>query len=129
VQIEHIALWSEDLERLKAFYIEYFGAVPGPLYENAKKHFVSCFLSFDSGARLEIMQKEPLQVGKPANAPESIGWAHFAIAVGSKEAVDVLTARFLADGNSVVGSPRWTGDGYYESVVLDPDGNPVEITI
>jgi lactoylglutathione lyase len=129
VQIEDIALWSGDLERLKNFYTKYFGARPGPLYENSKKYFVSCFLSFDDGARLEIMQKEPLQVGKPANVPESIGWAHFAIAVGSIEAVDTLTARLLADGTSVVGSPRWTGDGYYESVVLDPDGNLVEITI
>ena len=75
------------------------------------------------------MQKEPLQDGKPPNAPESIGYAHFSIAVGSKEAVDALAAQLLVDGIQVMGSPHWTGDGYYESIVLDPDGNPVEITI
>jgi lactoylglutathione lyase len=129
VRIEHVALWGGDLERIKAFYIKYFGAKPGPLYENPKKQFVSCFLTFDSGPRLEIMQKEPLQDGKPPNAPESIGYAHFSFSVGSKEAVDTLTARLLVDGIPVVDGPRWTGDGYYESVVLDPDCNPVDITI
>jgi lactoylglutathione lyase len=129
VQIDHVALWTRDIERLKTFYAKYFGVKTGPLYENPKKHFVSCFLSFDNGPRLEIMQKEPLQDGKPSNLPESVGYAHFSIAVGSKEAVDGLTARLESDGVSVRGSPRWTGDGYYESVVLDPDGNPVEITI
>jgi lactoylglutathione lyase len=129
VRIEHVALWSGDIERLKAFYRNYFNAKPGPLYENPQKHFISCFLTFDSGPRVEIMQKEPMMGRKPANAPESVGYAHFSIAVGSKEAVDALTARLSVDGIPVVGSPRWTGDGYYESVVLDPDGNPVEITI
>jgi len=75
------------------------------------------------------MKKEPLQDGKPANSPESIGYAHFSMAVGSKEAMDVLITRLQVDGVPVVSGPRLTGDGYYESVVLDPDGNPVEITI
>jgi len=124
-----MALWSRDLESLTAFYIKYFGVKPGLLYENPKKHFISCFLTFDSGARLEIMQKEPLQERKPTDETESVGYAHFSISVGSKEAVDVLTACFQSDGLSILSGPRWTGDGYYESVVLDPDGNPVEITI
>jgi len=123
-----VALWSRDLEGLVAFYINYFGGKPGLLYKNPNKHFVSCFLTFESGPRLEIMQKEPLQDGKPPGAPETVGYAHFSVAVGSKEAVDVLTTRLLVDGVPVVGGPRWTGDGYYESVVLDPDGNLVEIT-
>jgi lactoylglutathione lyase len=129
VHIEHVAIWSRDLESLMAFYIKYFGVKQSPLYKNPKKHFSSYFLTFDSGARLEIMQKEPLQERKPADQSESVGFAHFSISVGSKEAVDVLTARFLSDGLPVISGPRLTGDGYYESVILDPDGNPVEITI
>lgn len=129
MRIEHLAFWSKDIERLKTFYAKYFDAKPAPFYENSKKHFISCFLSFDSGPRLEIMQKESWQDGEPAGTPEAIGYAHFSIAVGSKEAVDALTARLLADGIALVSAPRWTGDGYYESVILDPDGNSVEITI
>lgn len=117
------------MQSLKAFYIQYFGAVPGPLYENPKKHFISCFLSFEGEARLEVMQKQPLQDRNPSDAPESVGYAHISIAVGSKEAVEDLTARLQEDGVPVVGAPRFTGDGYYESLVLDPDGNRVEITI
>ena len=129
MRIEHLAFWSKDIERLKTFYAKYFDAKAAPIYENPKKHFISYFLNFDSGPRLEVMQKESLQDGEPPGTQQVIGYAHFSLAVGSKEAVDTLTARLLVDGVAVVSAPRWTGDGYYESVILDPDGNSVEITI
>jgi lactoylglutathione lyase len=124
-----VAVWSRNLESLTTFYVNYFGAIAGEVYQNPKKHFMSRFLTFDSGARLEIMQKELLRERDSAIASETIGYAHFSIAVGSKETVDALTARLTAHEVPLISAPRWTGDGYYESVILDPDGNPVEITI
>lgn len=126
MKIEHIALWTRDLERSRQFYVTYFGATANQKYHNPKKQFQSYFLSFDDGARLEIMQK----TGIDRPLPESvIGWAHMAVSVGSPEAVDALTDRLRTDGYTIAGEPRTTGDGYYESIVLDPDGNPIEITV
>jgi len=127
MQIEHIALWSTRLEALKDFYSNYFGATAGEKYHNPTKQFTSYFLSFQSGARLEIMHR-PEVAGQPGDAYRK-GLIHFAMSVGSKEKVDALTERLRAEGHQVVGEPRTTGDGYYESVVADPDGNLVEITI
>jgi lactoylglutathione lyase len=126
MRIEHLALWTQRLETLKAFYANYFGATAGPKYVNAAKQFESYFLSFASGARLELMQRPGLA---PGPGDPALGLAHFAVSVGSTEAVDALTARLHADGYRVLDGPRRTGDGYYESVVLDPDGNRVEITV
>lgn len=92
------------------------------------KHFSSYFLSFDAGARLELMHT-PAVVSTLEDGAPTAGYAQLAFSVGSERAVDVLTDRLRADGYDVVGEPRWTGDGYYESVVSDPDGNQVEITI
>ena len=139
MRIEHIALWSRDIERLRAFYAEYFGAVSNEKYVNAAKSFESYFLTFAGGARLEIMSAPGL-ADRSGQADDSaagigvverrfIGPAHFAVSVGSEETVDELTRRLSADGHPVVGEPRRTGDGYYESVVLDPDGNRIEITV
>ncbi len=128
MKIEHLAIWVQDLERMKSFYTQYFDAQSGQKYHNPTKNFTSYFLSFDEGCRLELMHKPSI----PANnniAQEYIGITHFAISVGSKEAVDSLTERLRSDGYTVVGEPRTTGDGYYESVVLDPEGNRIEITI
>ncbi len=126
--IEHIALWCRDLEQMRAFYELYFGAVANEKYVNAKKQFESYFLSFGSGPRLEIMQK----VGIPPHAndvyAQFTGLIHFAVCVGSEEKVNQLTERFRNDGYEIVGEPRWTGDGYYESVVFDPEQNRIEIT-
>ena len=127
MKIDHIALYTADIEKLKAFYVRYFGATTGEKYINPKKQFQSYFLSFAEGARLEIMQK--VDIPAREQGLESMGFTHFAAAVGSKENVDKLTERLRADGYKVVGEPRTTGDGYYESVVLDPDGNRVEITV
>lgn len=125
--IEHVALWTKDLERMKAFYSQFFGAEAGQKYINEKRGFESYFLTFQSGARLEIMALPSLR-SRTNDGPRA-GYAHIAIAVGSREEVDSLTSRLSSHGYSVVSGPRQTGDGYYESVVLDPDGNEVEITV
>lgn len=126
MKIEHIALWTRDLERSRIFYETYFGAASNAKYTNAARQFESYFLTFDDSTRLEIMQIANLD--ELPNAP-TIGWSHLAFATGSQQAVDQLTERLRADGYRVVGEPRTTGDGYYESIVLDPDGNQIEITV
>jgi lactoylglutathione lyase len=127
MHIEHIALWTRQLEEMKAFYQTYFGANASQKYTNPKTHFESYFLTFASGSRLELMHAPDVEDAPSAGC--KAGYAHIAISVGSKEEVDRLTQRLEADGYRVVGSPRTTGDGYYESVVLDPDGNRLEITV
>ena len=129
--IEHVAIWTADLERLRAFYELHFGARAGARYSNPAKQFQSYFLSFDSGARLELMAR-PSVAGAPSLATPSAtpsGYAHLAISVGSRARVDELTARLRGAGVPVLDGPRQTGDGYYESLVLDPDGNRVEIAV
>jgi lactoylglutathione lyase len=125
IRIEHVALWVRDIDRVAAFYARYLGARVGDLYRNERRGFESRFLEFDSGARLEIMRRVDVTEGSPA---ERLGFAHIAIAVGSEAGVDAFAARIAADGLTVAGAPRRTGDGYYECVVLDPEGNRVEIT-
>ncbi len=126
MKIEHVALWTPDIERLRAFYTTHFGAVAGPRYENRTKGFASYFLSLGDGARLELMQRT--DVG-PGSRAEVHGFAHVALSVGSEAEVRATTERLRAAGVAVLGEPRWTGDGYYESVVADPDGNRIEVTI
>jgi lactoylglutathione lyase len=129
LKIEHLAIWTHDLERLKAFYEKYFHGVAGTKYFNPKKNFESYFLSFDSGCRLELMQMSGIPLTANDTYKQATGLSHFAISVGSKAEVDGLTNKLRSDGYEIVGEPRTTGDGYYESVVLDPDGNRIEITI
>ena len=128
MHIEHIALWTDDIDRLTGFYVAYFGARAGCRYTNAAKGFESCFLSFDGGARIEVMRSTTLQPAATEPGAQRMGWTHLAIAVGDEAGVDALTERLRNDGYAVLDGPRRTGDGYYESVVLDPDGNRVEIT-
>jgi lactoylglutathione lyase len=128
MKIEHIAIWTDDLERLKSFYVKYFNAAPGAKYFNPHKKFESYFLSFESGCRLELMRMPELKHAAHDSA-QYIGLTHFAVSVGSREKVDSLTEILRSDGVTITGEPRHTGDGYYESVVLDPDGNRIEITI
>lgn len=125
MQIEHIGLWTMDLPKLKQFYETYFDAKAGELYYNQKTGFRSYFLTFATGARLELMSRADITETAPT---QLLGLAHLAISLGSKEAVDTLTERFRNDGFEVVGEPRTTGDGYYEAVIKDPEGNLVEIT-
>ena len=128
VRIEHVALWTDDLDRAQRFYVEYFGAAAGAVYRNTAKGFESVFLTFTDGARLELMRTTTLAPVALAPGAQRMGLTHLAISVGSDELVDSLTVRLEADGFAVLDGPRRTGDGYYESVVLDPDGNRVEIT-
>ena len=128
MRIDHLALWTFDLERTKFFYEKYFGAKAGVKYFNPKKDFESYFLSFKDGCRLEIMQM-PGIIPLDRQGKQHSGLIHFAISVGDKAAVDALTETLREDGYEIVGEPRLTGDGYYESVVIDPDGNRIEITV
>jgi lactoylglutathione lyase len=128
MHIDHIALWTNNLERCKQFYVSYFGASAGNGYTNPKKGFESCFLSFTNGARIEVMTTNMLNPVVIEAGAQRMGLTHFAISLGSELLVDELTQRLKNDGHPVLDGPRRTGDGYYESVVLDPDGNRIEIT-
>ena len=128
MKIEHIAIWVEDLEVMNQFYVKFFDVICGDLYVNRKKNYTSCFLTLkDGGSRIELMHRPDIADN---NAKRGLvkGYAHIAISVGSKEAVDALTERLRNDGHRIEGEPRTTGDGYYESVVLDPEENYIEIT-
>ncbi|MEO5977707.1 MAG: VOC family protein [Chryseolinea sp.] len=129
MKIEHIAIWTCDLERLKLFYEKFFGAKAGVKYHNPTKKYNSYFLSFSDGCRLEIMEMPGIQPSPNTHEIQHTGLIHFAVSVGSKASVDELTETLRSEKFNVAGEPRTTGDGYYESVVLDPDGNKIEITI
>lgn len=128
MHIAHIAIWVNDLERMKSFYENYFAAKSNNKYCNNKRGFESYFLSFEKGCRLELMKQPNISENTKDYHNQKMGLAHFAISVGSKEQVDVLTQKLSEEGFKIIGSPRSTGDGYYESVVLDPEKNIVEIT-
>lgn len=125
MRIEHMAMYVHDLEEAKMFFEKYFQAIPGALYENPVTGFRSYFLTFDVGARLEIMTKPGLTETDTART----GYAHIALALGSREAVDALTARLRAGGYRVLSGPRITGDGYYESCITGIEGNLIELTV
>lgn len=129
MRIDHIAVWTSDLDRCVAFYATYFGAVAGERYRNEAKGFESRFLSFTDGARFEVMTTTTLSPITSAPGAQRMGLTHFAMALGSEAAVDAMTDRLRADGFPILDGPRRTGDGYYESVTLDPDGNRLELTV
>jgi len=130
MRIEHVAIWTRDLERLRTFYETYFQARAGTRYVNPGKQFESYFLTFPAGgARLELMRMPAIPESLDDALAQFTGYIHVAISVGAEEQVDALTARLREAGYPVVDGPRRTGDGYYESCVLDPDGNRVEITV
>lgn len=128
MNINHIAVWSKNIELLKEFYCHWFNANAGKRYHNPKKNFTSYFITFADGeASLEIM-----------NVPEIIdhniadkfkGFCHISISLGSKEKVDDMTGRMRNSGITILGEPRITGDGCYESVIADPEGNIIELTV
>lgn len=126
MRIEHIAIWVRDIEKMKLFYTTYFGAVANEKYVNPQKEFESYFLNFGDGSRLELMRKPQISA---SCEKEMLGLTHLAISVGSKEQVNELTKKTREAGFAIVGEPRTTGDSYYESVILDPEGNRIEITI
>ncbi len=126
MRIEHAAIYVNDIEAEKKFFTRYFGASAGEMYHNKNTGFSSYFLSFDGGARLELMTAPRLQ--DMDKLPLRTGFAHLAFSVGSRGEVDALTERLRADGYAVVSGPRVTGDGYYESCILDAEGNRIEMT-
>lgn len=128
MKIEHVAFWVKDLENMKSFYETYFNAVSNPKYINPVKKFESYFLSFENGARLEIMFRPDITEANDHHRSEKLGMIHLAFSTGSREGVDILTEKLRNDGFKIVGEPRTTGDGYYESVILDPENNLIEIT-
>ena len=127
--IEHLAIWCKDLEAMKFFYVKYFGAVANSQYHNPAKNYYSYFLSFEKGTRLELMQMPGIPDSLNDVMEQFTGLIHFALSVGSEEKVNELTEQFRKDGIRIVGEPRKTGDGYYESVILDIEGNRIEITL
>ena len=129
MRIEHIAIWTPDLERLRQFYETYFGGRANAKYVNPRKQFESYFLTFSDGARLELMQMPAVPPSANDVELQFTGYIHVAFSVESREAVDALTDRLRIDGYPILDGPRTTGDGYYESTTLDPDGNRIEITI
>ena len=129
MKIEHLAIWTNQLEALKDFYMKYFEGVAGPKYHNKKKHFQSYFLTFGSGARLEIMTAP----GIPDNQNDTIssqhlGIIHFAFEVATMQEVDDKAKELGDAGFRILDGPRTTGDGYYEFATLDPDNNRLEVT-
>jgi len=129
VKIEHLAIWVDDLEAMRAFYLRYFKCISGEKYINQNKQYTSYFLSFGEGnTRLELMHKPDITT-IAGQRGLSKGLAHFSISAGSKEKVLELTELLRIDNYKVFSEPRTTGDGYFESVVLDPEGNYLEITI
>ena len=127
MKIEHIALYANDLEGARKFFMKYLGAQSNDGYHNPRTNFRSYFLSFDDGARLEIMNK-PEMTDLPKDLVRT-GYVHIAFSVGSKEKVDALTAQLKSDGYEIVSGPRTTGDGFYESCIVAIEGNQIEITV
>lgn len=127
MKIEHIALYVVDLEREKAFFEKYFEAASGKLYHNKTTGFSSYFLSFADGSRLEIMTSPAVSDDEKKMARS--GFIHIAFSLGNREDVDSLTERLKNDGYIVASGPRITGDGYYESCILDAEGNQIELTV
>lgn len=127
MKIEHIAMYVNDLEAAKEFFVKYFNATSNNRYHNLKTDFRSYFLSFEDGARLEIMNKPNMLDSKKDIS--RTGYIHIAFSLESAEKVDQLTAKLLEDGYEIISGPRITGDGYYESSVICFEGNQIELTI
>ena len=127
MKIEHVAMYVKNLEKTREFFVKYLGGRANELYHNKKTDFRSYFISFEDGARLEIMNKSQMEdAGKGISRT---GYIHLAFSVGSKEKVDELTETLKNDGYEVLSGPRTTGDGYYESCILGIEGNQIEITV
>jgi lactoylglutathione lyase len=127
MRIEHIGMYVKELEAARDFFVKYLNGVSNDGYYNKKTGFRSYFISFEDGARLELMNKPELSdLKKDLNRT---GYAHIAFSVGTKEAVDDLTGKIQDAGYDIVSGPRTTGDGYYESSIVVIEGNQIEITV
>ncbi len=124
MHIEHLAIWTNDLETLRSFYTHHFNCTSSETYVNPLKQFSSCFLSFSAGTRIELMYRTDIS---ETSSKKVVGLAHIAIQVGTKDEVDHLTNQLEKKGVFIESQPRTTGDGYYESVILDPEGNRIEL--
>ena len=124
MHIEHIGIYVADLEAAKQFYVRYFEGTAGDNYHNPRTGFTSCFIRFDSGARIELMHKDSVHQPAPTG---HLGFGHLSLRVGSQQGVDQLTNRLREDGYAVLSEPRTTGDGYYESLIAGVEGHPIEI--
>ena len=130
MKVDHIGIYVQDLEKISKFYTKYFkGTLSQPAYHNPKKNFTSHFITFESGAKLEIMHQPSIPVIKKEPKEQYIGFIHISFSVGSKENVDKLAKQLKEDGYDIIDGPRTTGDGFYEACVLDPENNRVEFTI
>ena len=128
MKLEHVAIWAVDIELMRAFYEKYFGARSSARYVNETKKFTSYFLTFPGGGRLELMHRPDIQrIPDSQASPEFIGYAHLGVELRDRSAVDALTKRLQGDGYPLLDGPRLTGDGYYESMVADPEGNRIVI--
>lgn len=130
--LEHIAIWTRNLEEMRDFYMRYFGATSNEKYTSQKdfgEQFESFFLSFDGKCRLELMRMGRIPEGDSADGNETLGLTHFSFAMDTQEQLNSLAKRLEGDGHRLVGKPRMTGDGFYEACVLDPDGNRVEFAV
>ena len=127
MKIEHIAMYVNDIEQVRDFFVKYFGGKSNDGYHNPQTDFRSYFISFDNDARLEIMNKPDLTDDE--KSLNRTGFIHIAFSVGSKERVDELTQLLQNDGYHIESGPRTTGDGYYESCVVAVEGNLIEITV
>lgn len=127
MKIEHIAMYVNNLEEAKDFFVRYFGALPNEGYHNPKTGLRSYFLSFDEGARLELMKRP--NMSDPKKEAARTGLIHIAFSLGSRERVDALSARLKEEGFEILSGPRVTGDGYYESCIVGIEGNQIEITV
>jgi lactoylglutathione lyase len=129
MKIHHVAIWTKDIENMKNYYVKYFGCKSNQKYCNKISSFESYFLEFENGPTLELMQMPMIPENMNNIDKQNIGLIHIALSVGSKDIVDTITGRLKQDGYRIVSEPRVTGDGYYESCVLDPESNRIEITI
>ena len=127
MKIEHIAMYVSDLESAKNFFVAFLGGKSNDGYHNAKTDFRSYFITFDDGARLEIMNKPEMCDDK--KQPNRTGYSHIAFSLGSKEAVDTLTKKLNDAGYEIISGPRTTGDGYYESCIVAIEENLIELTV
>ena len=128
MKLDHVAIWAADIELTRTFYERYFGARSNLKYENERKRFTSYFLTFPGGGRLELMHRPDIQrIPDSPSSREFFGYAHLGVELGSRAAVDALTQRLQGDGFPLLDGPRRTGDGYYESMVADPEGNRIVI--
>ncbi len=129
MKIEHIGIWVAELDSMIAFYQKYFGAAAGEIYHNPLKNFTSRFVIFPEGSRIEFMHNPEISKAGNQTGKQHLGYTHLAISLGTVKEVDRLTSILNIDGYKVLDGPRRTGDGYYESVVLDPEGNRIELTV